>query len=770
MERQRIQEREAQCIQEQPPACSAGCPIHVDARGLAEAVGKGDFPAAFALFARKVPFPSILARVCDRPCEKACRRVEAGDAVAIRALERAAVDFGAATARRPMPPRTRGKRVAVVGAGLSGLTAAYDLALKGREVVVYEYGGKPLKCLRGLPPGVLPDEVIDKDLAILGELGVVINFNAPVDDARLTELAQSFDALYLGMGPLALVLPSLAMTGTGRVAVDPDTYATSNPKIFAGGGQRYGAAFSPITSIHDGRFAAQSIERFLQGASLTANRDDHGAHPTRLYTDTSRFAPLPVVGMGDPANGYSRDEAMREASRCFPCQCLECVRVCEYLSHYGAYPKRYVREIFNNDSIVMGAHKANRMLNSCSLCGLCEAVCPEGLGMAETCLEARQSLVAKGKMPPSAHDFALRDMAFSTSDAFSLARHQPERQTSAAVFFPGCQLSASSPGHVERTYEYLRAVIPGGVGLMLGCCGAPARWAGRETLYEDTHAAFVEQWRHLGAPPIIAACSTCFDMFRNRLPEEKVISLWSVFERHGLPGHPAGRSPSRLALHDPCTTRTAPEIRQSVRALLSRLNVAVEELNVEGMGPCCGFGGLMSSANPEIADKVADRRIGESDADYLAYCAMCRDNFARRGKRSVHLLDLIFPTAADPAARPDPGISKRHEERARLKTRLLRRLWKEETMPEADQVPLILTPEVQAKVERRQILLDDIRQVIAATGQSGGSVRDPASGHLFATLRLATVTYWVEFTASPTGFMIHSAYSHRMEIGTEASP
>lgn len=769
MERQRIQEREAQCIQEQPPACTAGCPIHVDARGLAETVGKGDFPAAFALFARKVPFPAILARVCDRPCESACRRAEAGDAIAIRALERAAVELGSANAARPRLPRTRSKRVAVVGAGLSGLTAAYDLALKGREVVVYEFGAKPLRCLRKLPPSVLPDEVIDKDVSVLADLGVVINYNSPVDDARLAELAVIFDAVYLGMGPVAPVLPSLAMTETGRIAVDPDTYATSNPKIFAGGGLRYGATFSPITSVHDGRFAAQSIERLLQGASLTANRDDYGAHPTRLYTDTSRFAPAPRVDMADPAAGYDCDEAIREARRCFPCQCLECVRVCEYLAHYGSYPKRYVREIYNNDSIVMGARKSNRMINSCSLCGLCAAVCPEGLGMAETCLEARQSMVARGKMPPSAHDFALRDLAFSASDAFALARHQPGHDTSAAVFFPGCQLSASSPGHVERVYEYLRAVIPGGVGLILGCCGAPAKWAGREDLHRQTRDAFVEQWRRLGAAPVIAACSTCFDMFGIDMPDMAVTPLWSVFERHGLPVGAA--TPARLALHDPCTTRAAPEIRHSVRSLLARLGVEVEELNDEGMGPCCGFGGLMEFANPEVADKVVDRRAGESDADFLAYCAMCRDNFARRGKRSLHLLDLIFPVAgADPAARPDPGFSGRHRGRARLKARLLRELWKEDPMPEAKTLPLILSPEVLAKVERRQILLDDIRQAIVAAERSGHGFRDPATGHLFATHRLATVTYWVEFTPGPDGATVHSAYSHRMEIEMEAAP
>ena len=133
--------------------------------------------------------------------------------------------------------------------------------------------------------------------------------------------------------------------------------------------------------------------------------------------------------------------------------------MCPYLEEYGSYPKSYVRQIYNNESIVMGMRKANRMINSCALCGLCAAVCPENLSMAEVCLDARQSMVLAGKMPPSTHDFALRDMAFSQSDAFAMARHQPGFATSQAAFLPGCQLSASAPGHVASCYEHLQKLF-----------------------------------------------------------------------------------------------------------------------------------------------------------------------------------------------------------------------------------------------------------------------------------------------------------------------
>jgi len=71
----------------------------------------------------------------------------------------------------------------------------------------------------------------------------------------------------------------------------------------------------------------------------------------------------------------------------------------------------------------MGSRSANLLINSCSLCGLCEAVCPEDFAMQDLCLQARRSMVQRGKMPPSAHEFALEDMAFSLGEDFFLARH-----------------------------------------------------------------------------------------------------------------------------------------------------------------------------------------------------------------------------------------------------------------------------------------------------------------------------------------------------------
>jgi hypothetical protein len=371
-------------------------------------------------------------------------------------------------------------------------------------------------------------------------------------------------------------------------------------------------------------------------------------------------------------------------------------------------------------------------------------------------------------------------MAFSMSEHFALARHAPGKATSSALFFPGCQLSASSPGHVERIYRHLRERIPGGVGLHLGCCGAPADWASRKDLLDGALQEIARTWAEMGSPRIITACSSCHRVFKQHLPEARVESLWTLLAGIGLP-EPAP-PPRVLAVHDPCATRGEADIQDAVRRILAGLGVQVEELGYSReLTTCCGYGGLQAFANPEIADKTVNRRIAESEADYVTYCAMCRDNFSYRGKRSLHVLDLVFGAGdsgpgtgtgtgaeADPAARRGPTFSQRHENRARLKKRLLRELWGEPMSDEGDRagdpMTLIVSPEVQASMEKRMILMEDVEKVVAYAEASGDKIVDRATGHVVASHRPVSVTYWVEYSADASGFVVHNAYSHRMEV------
>jgi glutamate synthase (NADPH) small chain len=383
-------------------------------------------------------------------------------------------------------------------------------------------------------------------------------------------------------------------------------------------------------------------------------------------------------------------------------------------------------------------------------------------------MEARRVMVKNGKMPPSAHEFALLDMAFSTSDRFALSRHQPGYQSSEYAFFPGCQLCASAPGQVEDVYAYLRSILTGGVGLMLGCCGAPAHWSGCREKFESHTVDFRNQWEELGEPRMILACSTCLQMFRENLPMISSVSLWSLLDDHP----PAAAVPDTvdsLAIHDPCTTRHFAEVRASVRRLLDRAGVSAQELELgQDDTECCGYGGLMQNANPDLAREVTRRRAQRSSTDYLAYCAMCRDSLATVGKRVIHLLDLFFPDTRqpDPALRPRPDWSRRQENRARLRARLLENLWNEEhdAMESYRKISLEISPAVAELMDQRRILVEDLQRVIQHAENGGDRLIHPTSGHFKAAFAPFKVTFWVEYTPAGDGYVVHNAYAHRMEV------
>lgn len=764
MEQDELKRQEDKCTQENPPACTAGCPIHVDARKLMMDLKNQDLKSALATLQKKQPFPGIIGRICDHPCENVCKRKDVETTIAISALERFCVQNQSGQIAKALKVPPKSQTVTVVGSGLRGLTAAYDLAKKGYKVSLFEKADRLGGNLWDFPEHQLPPEVIVEELSVLNRLNVQIELNKIITRQDLAKLQEKFNVVYLGFAEQSNDASELLGEQSWTDSV---TCVTQIPGIFSGA---LLGNDSPIKSVADGRKAAVSIDRYLQGVSLTGSREAEGSYETKLFVNTKGIPPLPAVQMSDKLGGYTSEEAVLEAGRCLDCQCLECVKACKYLENYGSYPKKYLRQIYNNDTIVMGMRHGNKMINSCSLCGQCATVCPQGLDLGETCKATRESMVSKGKMPPSAHDFALRDMAFNNSEEFALSRHQPGYNSSKYVFFPGCQLSASSPEQVEKVYAYLTEKLSGGVALMLRCCGAPADWAGNQDLFQNSLKVLVTEWERLGKPQLIVACSTCHSMFRERFPE--VVSLWELMANLELPIQGASVSGGKIAVQDACTTRHEPVIHDAVRHILTKLGYEVEELPYsKELTKCCGFGGLTSFANPDLAKKIVADRISESTTDYVAYCAMCRDNFASKGKRTFHLLDLIFGTDLDKAAiRPSVGFSYRHENRAKLKSKLLHSLWKE--VPQEKEgayrtINLLLNEKVLEIMEERRILIEDIQRVIELAERTGRKFINPDNGHSLANFRPVKVTYWVEYQAQEQGFLVLNVYSHRMEIVEE---
>ena len=117
-----------------------------------------------------------------------------------------------------------------------------------------------------------------------------------------------------------------------------------------------------------------------------------------------------------------------------------------------------------------------------------------------------------------------------------------------------------------------------------------------------------------------------------------------------------------------------------------------------------------------------------------------------------------------PPPEKDTGYSRRHENRAKLKSELLRDLWGEKAAEKGPDMKLIISREVSELLERRMILEEDLRQVLRRAERTSEKIRDPKTGHFIARRRPVSVTYWVEYSCGDTGFIIHNAYSHRMEV------
>jgi formate dehydrogenase (NADP+) beta subunit len=183
--------------------CQWACPAHTDVPEYIRLIAQGRFADAYMLNRESNVFPAILGRVCDRPCEPACRRGRVEDKpVAICRLKRVAADNrGDISARLPKAPRVKnGKRIALVGAGCASLTVANDLAPLGYECVILEALDRPGGLMRtNIPAFRLPAEVLDEEIDNILEIGVDLKLSSPVQSLRAL-LDERYDAVFIGSG------------------------------------------------------------------------------------------------------------------------------------------------------------------------------------------------------------------------------------------------------------------------------------------------------------------------------------------------------------------------------------------------------------------------------------------------------------------------------------------------------------------------------------------------------------------------------------------
>ncbi len=362
--------------------CNLLCPLHLNIPVMIRQIESVQYEQAAITVRQALPLAAVLGRLCNHPCEKGCRRGANDDPAAIRELERFVADQDLVHPTPRLPPLAppSGRTVAVVGAGPTGLAAAYFLVRQGHAVELLDRHHEAGGTLRHLSESALPRAVLSAELDLLLRLGV--RFQPAVvlgQTHRLAELSLHYDAVVLAIGELAedekehLGVP-LAATG---IKADPNTCQTDLPGVFAAG-----AAVKPVKhlvrAMAEGRAVADCVGLFLRGAAVRRadkpfssimGRLDPGELRMFLQHGSDRAKVGPCSAC---AAGLTRVDAEGEASRCLHCDCRSsgnCV-LQHYAQIYGANADRFrsKRKLFEQQRQPGGVIFEP---GKCILCGIC---------------------------------------------------------------------------------------------------------------------------------------------------------------------------------------------------------------------------------------------------------------------------------------------------------------------------------------------------------------------------------------------------------------
>ncbi|MDO5580254.1 MAG: FAD-dependent oxidoreductase [Planctomycetia bacterium] len=322
--------------------CQLACPAGMDIPAMLRAIARNDLAAAMSIIWDRIALPSILGRICSRPCEKVCRRGKSDSAVSICQLKRYVADTVLGDAREiPLKVEpVNGKRIAIIGAGPSGLSAAWYLARSGCRILLLDQDPQgPGGRLKEFSEEILPRDVMDCELNhLLSESApdridfhpdTLVDFSDP-DQVR--DLEENYDAILLACGTNERAFSDSKncwgiTAGPKGIAVDPETYQTAKESVFAIGTAVRGSGALPVRSAADGREAAEQILLYLCSKPFGSTRNrafsrmkktdpDVLLELSRGSSSADRKEPKDA-GIDD----FSMLEAKDQAERCFHCDC-----------------------------------------------------------------------------------------------------------------------------------------------------------------------------------------------------------------------------------------------------------------------------------------------------------------------------------------------------------------------------------------------------------------------------------------------------------------
>ena len=329
--------------------CHRTCPAGMNIPLMIRQIAAGELLDAIATIKRDIPLPAVLGRICPAPCENACRRRAHDSPVSIRLLKRYAADVDLMS-ESPYVPSCKpenGKRVAIVGAGPTGLAAAYYLLQEGYGCTIFDDHEKPGGMLQyAVPEDKLPRKVLDAEIGLIGKLGAEFRMRTRIGEhviatRHAASLREDYDAVLIATGADG---EGFQIATRHAVSLQTDLEG-----VFAGGNATGRKSRMAVRSVADGKAAAVSIDQYISGLPVTGIYKPFTVHIGRLAEGEIQSF-MTGVNEGnrvDPSGGekagLSDEEAQAEATRCLHCDCRKAdnCKLREYAEAYGANPNRY---------------------------------------------------------------------------------------------------------------------------------------------------------------------------------------------------------------------------------------------------------------------------------------------------------------------------------------------------------------------------------------------------------------------------------------------
>jgi Fe-S oxidoreductase len=359
----------------------------------------------------------------------------------------------------------------------------------------------------------------------------------------------------------------------------------------------------------------------------------------------------------DPNPGL-RQQLDKFAEDCLACGL--CQRECGFLARHGQ-PREIAQAWDPQD------HRALSLAFGCNLCGLCGAVCPQGLAPSSLFLAMRREASARGAADFPQHRGLLAFERRGNSPRYTWYALPQGCRT---VFFPGCNLPGSRPRQTWRLYEQLRQEEPS-LGFVLDCCDKPSHDLGRQEHFLAMFQEMRDWLLERGVRQVLVACPNCHQVFETHGQGLTVRTVYQALaEREIAP--PAHAAPVLVTMHDPCAVRQAAPVHRAARQLAARAGLTVQEMPHHGASTlCCGEGGGVGFWCPELSQAWVEQRRREADGlPVVTYCAGCAGILGRSMPTS-HLLDLLLdPRAALAGQAPVSKAPWTYWNRLRLKKRL----------------------------------------------------------------------------------------------------